>query len=53
MRDVAVQATFDFDAFMSAVDGERRRQALTWFDLAKVVWEQSAELNSHRSDHPL
>ena len=48
-----VAATFDFDSFISAVDSERRRQQLTWFDLADALWEQSAELNARRNDHPL
>jgi hypothetical protein len=48
-----VPATFDFDAFISAVDRERRRQELTWGDLAAVLWDQSAELNAQRNDHPL
>jgi hypothetical protein len=50
---VAVRATFEFDEFMVAVDSKRREQGLTWYDLAAVLWEQSAELNAHRSDHPL
>jgi hypothetical protein len=50
---VPVRAAFDFDAFISAVDRERQKQQLTWFALAEAVWEQSAELNAHRNDHPL
>jgi hypothetical protein len=50
---VAAHATFEFDAFMFAVNSKRRKQRLTWFDLAGVLWEQSAELNAHRADHPL
>jgi hypothetical protein len=48
-----VSATFDFNGFISAVDSERRRQELTWVDLAEALWDQSAELNSRRNDHPL
>jgi hypothetical protein len=44
---------FDFPAFLAAVDGERRAQQLSWCELAAAVWEQSAELNAHRQDHPL
>jgi hypothetical protein len=50
---VPVRATFDFGAFISAVNSERRMQRLTWGDLADVLWDQSAELNAHRNDHPL
>ncbi len=45
--------TFDFDAFTSAVDGARRASGMTWFELADVLWDQSAELNAQRNDHPL
>jgi hypothetical protein len=50
---VPVRATFDFNVFISAVDSERRKQELTWVDLAEALWDQSAELNAHRNDHPL
>jgi hypothetical protein len=50
---VPVRPTFDFNAFISAVDSERRKQELTWVDLAEALWDQSAELNAHRNDHPL
>jgi hypothetical protein len=53
IRGVPEPATFNFDAFISAVDRERRKQQLTWGDLAGVLWDQSAELNLHRNDHPL
>ena len=49
---VPADSTFDFDGFIGAVNGERRRQGLTWYDLAAVLWEQSAELNARRNDHP-
>jgi hypothetical protein len=45
--------TFDFDAFIAAVNEERRRREMTWHDLADLLWDQSAELNAHRNDHPL
>jgi len=50
---VPVLATFDFDAFITAVDRERRQQQLRWVELADALWEQSADLNAHRNDHPL
>jgi hypothetical protein len=50
---VPVVATFDFDAFITAVDRERRTEGLTWGDLADVLWDQSSELNARRNDHPL
>jgi hypothetical protein len=51
--DVATGATFDFEAFICAVDRERQNQGLSWFDLAAALWDQSADLNAHRDDHPL
>ena len=50
---VSAGATFDFGAFMSAVDSERRAHELRWYDLADVLWEQSAELNAHPGEHPI
>ncbi len=47
-----VTSTFDFDAFIGAVNGERQRQGLTWYELAAVLWDESAELNERRNDHP-
>ena len=47
------RATFDFAAFVAAVDHQRRALDLSWYDLAAVLWDQSAELNAHRNDHPL
>jgi hypothetical protein len=46
-------ARFDFDAFFGALDAARRKQGLGWYELADELWEQSAELNAHRDDHPL
>ncbi len=46
-------ARFDFDAFFGALDAARRARGLGWFELADVLWEQSAELNARRDDHPL
>jgi hypothetical protein len=50
---VAASSTFDFDAFITAVDRQRRAQGLTWYELAAALWDQSADLNAHRHDHPL
>ena len=46
-------ARFDFDAFFGALDAARREHGLGWYELAGELWEQSAELNAHRDDHPL
>lgn len=47
-------ATFDFPAFAAAFDGERVTRDLGWYDLADVVWAQSAALNAQRpQDHPM
>jgi hypothetical protein len=50
---MAGRPVFDFSAFMVAVERERQAQQLSWYDLAAAAWEQSAELNAHRQDHPL
>ncbi len=44
---------FDFPAFFAAFDAERRDRGLGWYEFADDLWRQSAELNSHRTDHPL
>ena len=44
---------FDFPAFFAALDTERRDRALGWYELADELWEQSAELNAQRTDHPV
>lgn len=46
-------AEFDFAAFFAAVDAARRERFITWYNLADEVWDQSAELNTERDDHPL
>lgn len=53
VTDVDALATFDFAAFFAAVDDARREQDMGWFDLADELWEQSAQLNAERDDHPL
>lgn len=47
------RAEFDFDAFFGALDAERRVRGLGWYELADELWEQSADLNARRDDHPL
>ena len=49
----AGSAVFDFPAFFAALDAARRSQALGWYELADELWEQSAQLNAERMDHPL
>lgn len=46
-------ARFDFAGFFAAVDDARRDRDLGWYDLAGEMWDQSAQLNSERDDHPL
>jgi len=51
--DTDVLAEFDFDAFFTTLDNERRARGLGWYELADELWNQSAELNARRDDHPL
>src|SRR5215469_7676451 len=44
---------FDSQAFFDAVDTRRRAERLSWVALARVIWEQSRELNGRREDHPI
>lgn len=46
-------ARFDFAAFFAAVDAARRDRDMGWYDLAGELWNQSAQLNAERDDHPL
>lgn len=48
-----VGPVFDFPQFFGAVDSERRRRDLGWYDVADELWEQSEQLNAERDDHPL
>jgi hypothetical protein len=50
---VTAVPVFDFKAFFAAFDAGRRARGLSWYEFADEVWQQSSELNSHRSDHPL
>ena len=43
----------DFADFLSALDAGRRDRGLNWYEFADELWQQSSELNEHRSDHPL
>ncbi len=49
---MSVAPVFDFAAFFSAVDAERDRRGLGWYDVADELWEQSEQLNAERDDHP-
>jgi hypothetical protein len=53
VTDVDALAAFDFAAFFAAVDDARRDRNMGWYDLANELWEQSAQLNAERGDHPL
>lgn len=44
----------DFDALYDALDDRRVERGLGWYELADLLWEQSADLNARRTDdHPL
>src|ERR1700728_2372671 len=53
VADVDTLAAFDFAAFFAAVDDARRERDMRWYGLAAKWWDQSAQLNAERSDHPL
>ena len=53
VADVDALAAFDFAAFFAAVDDARRERDMGWYDLAGQLWDQSAQLNAGRGDHPL
>jgi hypothetical protein len=53
VTDVDDLAAFDFAAFFAAVDRARRDRDMGWFELAGELWDQSAQLNAQRDDHPL
>ena len=44
---------FDCVALFQALDQARRQRGLDWFPLAAELWQQSAQLNAERADHPL
>ncbi|MFL6109061.1 MAG: helix-turn-helix domain-containing protein [Marmoricola sp.] len=46
--------SFDCAAMYAALDGEREKRGLGWYELADELWEQSEALNADRpKDHPL
>jgi hypothetical protein len=44
---------FDATALYEALNAERVRRGLSWRLTADHIWEQSAELNRQRNDHPI
>jgi hypothetical protein len=50
---VSAQVFFDCGALFEALDEKRQVGDLGWYDLADVLWQQSADLNAVRDDHPL
>jgi hypothetical protein len=44
---------FDGVALYRAMDVERVQRGLSWRQVAGQIWEQSAELNRRRADHPI
>ena len=53
MTGMDALAAFDFAAFFAAVDDARCERDMGWYDLAGQLWDQSAQLNAERGDHPL
>jgi hypothetical protein len=53
MTELDALAQFDFASFFAAVDDARRNRDIGWYDLADELWDQSAQLNAERDDHPL
>lgn len=53
VTDGQALGTFDFAAFIAAVDAARRERELGWYELAEELWDQSVQLNAERDDHPL
>ena len=50
---MAAVPVFDFAAFFAALDSERCSRGLGWYDVADELWQQSAQLNAEREDHPI
>jgi hypothetical protein len=44
---------FDAIALCGALDARRKQEGLTWRQVADAIWDQSAELNRQRGDHPI
>jgi hypothetical protein len=45
--------SFDVAALYAALDAQRTELGLSWRQVADQLWEQSAELNDRRHDHPI
>jgi hypothetical protein len=45
--------SFDTAALYAALNARRTEQGLSWRQVADQLWEQSAELNDRRHDHPI
>ncbi len=51
---VVPHVSFDCGALYDALDEQRTARGLGWYELADLLWEQSADLNAEREgDHPL
>ena len=46
-------AAFSVRQLGAAMDAERQRRGLSWPQLAAEIWDQSAQLNAVRRDHPI
>jgi hypothetical protein len=44
---------FSVRRLAAAMDAERQRRGLSWRQAAAEIWEQSADLNATRDDHPI
>jgi len=44
---------FDIDAMYAAMDAQRVAHGLSWPNVARALWDQSAVLNERRGDHPI
>jgi len=44
---------FDAVALYHAMDARRTERGLSWRQVADEIWEQSADLNARRRDHPI
>jgi hypothetical protein len=50
---VSVAPVFDVAAFFGAVDAERERRSLGWYDVAGELWEQSEQTPENRHYSPV
>ncbi|HEX4824684.1 MAG TPA: hypothetical protein VFV19_10240 [Candidatus Polarisedimenticolaceae bacterium] len=46
-------AEFDGLALFRAMDAKRSKEELSWPQVAREIWAQSAALNAKRADHPI